>query len=92
MFQGQLSLVLQGYLAHKKQPPAPRTTTGPWALSRCRVLGGAFSYERDTPAKQANRKWYNSQFKNNCFAEMCSSSEAGSYLSRIDCCITQLEA
>ena len=30
---------LQGYLAHKKQPP-PRTTIGPWAYSYCRVLGG----------------------------------------------------
>jgi hypothetical protein len=26
----------------------------------------------------------------NCFAEMCSSSEVGSYLRLIDCCITQL--
>ena len=31
-----------------------------------------------------------SQFKNNYVAEMCSGSEAGSYLRRIDFCITQL--
>ena len=31
-----------------------------------------------------------SQFKNNCFTEMCSSSEEGSYLRLIDICITQL--
>jgi len=30
------------------------------------------------------------EFKNNYFTEMCSGSEAGSYLRRIDCCITQL--
>ena len=30
------------------------------------------------------------QFKNNYFTEMCSGSEAGSYLRLIDFCITQL--
>jgi len=30
------------------------------------------------------------RFKNNYFTEMCSSSEEGSYLRRIDICITQL--
>jgi len=30
------------------------------------------------------------QFKNNCFTEICSGSEAGSYLRRTDFCITQL--
>jgi len=29
-------------------------------------------------------------FQNNCLAEMWSSSEEGSYLRLIDCCITQL--
>jgi len=33
---------------------------------------------------------YSSQFKNNYFTEMCSGSEAGSYLRLIDFCITQL--
>ena len=33
---------------------------------------------------------YSSQFENNYFTEMCSGSEAGSYLRLIDCCITQL--
>ena len=33
-----------------------------------------------------------SQFKNNYFTEMCSGSEAGSYLRLIDVCITQLQA
>ena len=32
------------------------------------------------------------QFKNNYFTEMCSGSEAGSYLRRVDSCITQLKA
>ena len=31
-----------------------------------------------------------SQFKNNYFAEMCGGSEEGSYLRRIDFCITQV--
>ena len=31
-----------------------------------------------------------SQFENNCFTEMCSGSEAGSYLRLTDFCITQL--
>ena len=33
---------------------------------------------------------YSSQFKNNYLTEMCSGSEAGSYLRLIDLCITQL--
>ena len=33
-----------------------------------------------------------SQFKNNHFTEMCSGTEAGSYLRLIDSCITQLKA
>ena len=33
---------------------------------------------------------YSSQFQNNYFADMCSGSEAGSYLRLIDFCITQL--
>jgi len=35
---------------------------------------------------------HSSQFKNNNFTEMCSGSEAGSYLRLIDSCITQLKA
>ena len=31
-----------------------------------------------------------SQFKNNYFTEVCSGSEAGSYVRRIDFCMTQL--
>ena len=34
------STALQGYLAHKKHLPPPRTTIGPWAYSYCSVLGG----------------------------------------------------
>ena len=33
-----------------------------------------------------------SQFENNCLTEMCSGSETGSSLRRIDSCITQLKA
>ena len=36
--------------------------------------------------------WNSSQFKNNHFTEMCSGTEAGSYVRRIDSCITQLQA
>ena len=36
--------------------------------------------------------WYSSQFKNNHFTAMCCGTEAGSYLRRIDSCITQLKA
>ena len=36
--------------------------------------------------------FHSSQFKNNHFREMCSGSEAGSYLRLIDSCITQLKA
>ena len=35
---------------------------------------------------------HSSQFKNNHSTEMCSGSEAGSYLRPIDSCITQLKA
>ena len=35
-------------------------------------------------------KQANSQFKNNCFAEMRSASEEGSYIRLIDLCMTQL--
>ena len=30
---------LQGHLDHKKVPPPPWTTVGPWAKSHCMVLG-----------------------------------------------------
>ena len=37
----------QGYLAHKKPPPPPRTAIGASAWSYCRVLrGGGFLYAR----------------------------------------------
>ena len=32
----------QRYLAHKKVPPPPRASTGPYAQSCCRVLGGRY--------------------------------------------------
>ena len=52
--------------------------------------------EKETVArrlKTANRQLkVCSQFKNIYFAEMCSGSEAGSYLRLMDCCITQLLA
>ena len=35
-----LELWIQGYLAHKKPPPPPRTAIGPYAYAYCRVLGG----------------------------------------------------
>jgi len=35
---------------------------------------------------------HSSQFKNYHSTEMCSGSEAGSYLRRVDYCITQLKA
>ena len=34
-----------------KTPSPPRTNIGPWAWPYCRVLGGAFSYERGTPVR-----------------------------------------
>ena len=56
--------------------------------------GGAVSYERDTPGlggaavtpREAGQEGdrYSSQFENNCFTEMCSGCEAGSYLRLID--------
>ena len=39
---------------------------------------------------EAGRLRYSSQFENKYFTEMCSGSEAGSYLRLIDLCITQL--
>jgi len=63
------------------------------------LWGGAVSYERGTPAvtpaegpcfgANANTQ-YPGVLKNNYFTEMCSGSEAGSYLRLIDLCITQL--
>ena len=37
-------------------------------------------------------EWERADLAFNFFPQMCSSSEAGSYLMRIDFCITQLEA
>jgi len=47
----------------------------------CEFVPGCFRYGTDR---------YSSQFKNNYFTEMCSGSKEGSYLRRIDLCITQL--
>ena len=44
------SVSLQGYLAHKKTHPPPRTIAGPLAEAYCRLLGGCDFYERGTPA------------------------------------------
>ena len=41
------------------------------------------------PSKPDSRR---SQLKKNCFTEICSGSEEGSYLRFIDFCITQLSA
>ena len=41
-------------------------------------------------AGESSADCHSSQFKNNYFTEMCSGSEAGSYLRLIDFCITQL--
>jgi len=69
------------------------------------VLGrGAISSERGTPVIIAILPGFlligmspvvvkkKSQSKNNCFTEMQSGSEEGSYLRLIDGCITQLKA
>jgi len=66
---------VQGYLAHKKQPP-PRTLQQDCTQGAMVVLWGGHRCS--------------SQFKNNYFAEMWSGSEEGSYLRLIDFCITQL--
>ena len=47
-----------------------------------------FQYSREEPLGHVDM--YTPQFKNNYFTEMCSGSEAGSYVRRIDFCITQL--
>jgi len=51
-------------------------------LSRVAVEG--------TPRTRVAKHARCSQFENNYFTEMCSSSEAGSYLRLIDVCITPL--
>jgi len=43
-------------------------------------------------ARSRRRGPSSNRFKNNHFTEMCSGSEAGSYLRLIDSCITQLKA
>ena len=54
-----------------------------------RVLeNGGATVERRRDESCTDR--YSSQFENNYFTEMCSGSEAGSYLRLIDLCITQL--
>ena len=69
----------------------------PWCEDQ--VLDGPASEEKGSKGGQTGcsmtagssaNKTYSSQFKNNCFAEMWSSSEQGSYLRLIDCFITQL--
>ena len=48
-------VALQGYLVHKKLHP-PRTLQQDYAYGPTAVLrGGAFSYERDTPAPESFR-------------------------------------
>jgi len=64
-----------------------------------RSRGGGRCWTSPTPRRSGTRppcrpsaalRRYSSQFKNNCFTDMCSGSEAGSYLRLIDFCITQL--
>ena len=74
---------MQGYLAHKKQPPR-RTLQKPYVQGPMVVLGVGVSYERGTHVMPDG--------SNSHFIEMCSGSETGSYLRPIDSCITQLKA
>jgi len=65
-----------------------------WGLG-CRVWGLGFRvWGLGLPGAPilARTDRYSSQFKNNYVAEMCSGSQAGSYLRLIDSCITQLKA
>ena len=65
-----------------------------WGLG-CRVWGLGFRvWGLGLPGAPilARTDRYSSQFKNNYVAEMCSGSQAGSYLRLIDSCITQLNA
>ena len=48
--------------------------------------------EAQAPVHAVRHDLHTSQFKNNHSTEMCSSSEAGSYVRLIDSCITQLKA
>jgi len=41
---------------------------------------------------KAGVHWCSSQFENSLFTEICSGTEAGSFLRHIDFCITQLKA
>ena len=87
------SLPVQGYLAHKKQPPPPGRPYDPTVGSS---EGGVFLmsevllYGSGLRVVKPSFPVHSSQFKNNCFTEMCSGSEEGSYLRLIDFCVTQL--
>ena len=50
LWQGFLAVQqsVQGYHAHKKTPPPPRSIIGSKAWSYCRVLGGVLFEERGT--------------------------------------------
>ena len=54
------------------------------AHTMARMNGTSHTSRQISTCGQAN------QFKNNYFTEMCSGSEAGSYLRLIDFCIAQL--
>jgi len=45
---------VQGYLAHQKQPPPPRTAIGLQAYSYCRVLGGGVFLSARYPCGRPN--------------------------------------
>jgi len=58
---------------------------GPW-----QGVHGRRGPRGDEGMDRRQRRPVETHFENNYFTEMCSGSEAGSYLRRIDFCITQL--
>ena len=76
------------------QPTNPTLSLSPMSnpLLNCRKLPRKCFEWPDSAVFPACTARHSSQFQNNHLTEMCSGSEAGSYLRRIDCCITQLKA
>ena len=78
-----------GAVSYEEVPLYRMGSTRVTSLKATGVFRGACHPGGNLEASQFPDR-YSSQFKNNYFTEMCSGSEAGSYLRLIDLCITQL--
>ena len=72
----------------RKQVRSPSPSTRP--LIQWAIKWGEIKWPSEGSHLRVTCDRTSSQFQNNCFTEMCSGPEEGSYLRLIDGCITQL--